>query len=165
MENCGNCEYCSYECLDGNYNGILICKNKVTGVSCVNENDVCEFYKKFEVNKPIQLHKKKTFELSDDLSIDKLAAAGFRSGGWIKKVKAPKFFISRNLIGDIEIELEISYKNEVFKFDEYNNIYVIDDNFCQPYLPFYNAKYGFPFLNDVIVNNNLFMDELVNKEV
>ena len=164
-KSCDNCKHCECELFDGYDNDILTCTNKKSGRTFVEETDVCDYYEQYDELKRVPLHEKKNFSLSDDISIDKLIDAGFKLGGWIKDVEGPKYYICKNLIGDIEIQLEISVKDNYYEFDDFKNIYVIDDNFCQPYIPFYTSDYGFAFLNDVIDKYNDFMDNLVNKNI
>ncbi|MBQ9023629.1 MAG: hypothetical protein IJ105_00235 [Bacilli bacterium] len=108
----------------------------------------------------------KKYILNDNLTINKLKKNNFKEGGFIKEIPSPKYYYYKRLIDDIELHIEISVNNdETFNFDDFDNIIVLDDSFCQPYTPFYESKKGFSFLNKVIIEYNKAMDELVEKGI
>ena len=108
----------------------------------------------------------KKYILNDNLTINILKKNNFKEGGFIKKIPFPKYYYYKKLIDDIELHIEISVNNdEIFIFNDFDNIIVLDDSFCQPYTPFYESKKGFPFLNKVIIEYNNAMDELVEKGI
>ena len=162
---CYNCNYCEYDYANDFDNGIFYCNNKLSGKSVVDEDEICLYYKEIEQIKPIPMHKKKRFILNDNFDIEKLENYGFKSGGWLIKTNLPKYYINGVLLNDIEIHLEIVLKDNKLLFDDQNNVLVIDDNFGQPYTPFYESMYGFVFLNEVIDKYNEFMNNLVNKGI
>ena len=102
----------------------------------------------------------KKYELSDKITIKKLKKNNFKEGGFMKDIPSPKYYYNKNLIDDIELYIE-----RTFNFDDFDNIIVLDDNFCQPYYPFYESKEEFSFLNKVIKEYNKTMDELVEKGI
>ena len=108
----------------------------------------------------------KKYELSEKLTIKKLKKNNFKEGGFVKEIPSPKYYYNENLIDDIELHIEISINpDETFNFDDFDNVLILDENFCQPYFPFYENKKGFPFLNKVIIEYNKAMDELVKKGI
>ena len=125
----------------------------------------------------------KRYILNDDVTKEKIEAFGFREGGFIKSLPRPKYFFNGHLHGDIEIHIEIVENTDgTFFFDDYYCVYVIDDEFCQPYYPFYaagkdlddnidpcNTYYAegkhLNFLNTVITRYNELMDALVEKGI
>ena len=111
----------------------------------------------------VELEKIKEYELSNDISIDRLKEAGFEPGGWIEEVSEPKMYICVPLYDEIDIHIEIAIsKDGSFIFDDSSCIYVIDEEFGQPYMPFYNSNVGFKYLNEVIKAYNVYMDNLVD---
>lgn len=108
----------------------------------------------------------KKYELSDKITIKKLKKNNFKEGGFMKDIPSPKYYYNKNLIDDIELHIEININPDgTFNFDDFDNIIVLDDNFCQPYYPFYESKEVFSFLNKVIKEYNKTMDELVEKGI
>ena len=108
----------------------------------------------------------KKYDLNDNLTIKKLKKNNFKEGGFIKEIPSPKYYYNRYLIDDIELHIEIVINSDnSFTFDDFDNVLVLDENFCQPYFPFYENKKGFPFLNKVIIEYNNAMDELVKKGI
>ena len=108
----------------------------------------------------------KRYTLNDNISINKLKKNGFKEGGFIKEIPIPKYFYNEFLVYDIELHIEIAINSDgTFTFDDYNNIYVIDDNFGQPYYPFYSDNHEFEVLNKVITRYNQVMDKFVEKGI
>lgn len=104
----------------------------------------------------------KRYTLSDNLSIDMLKKNNFKNGGYLKKIPHPKYSYNKYLADEIELHIEIGINEDgTFNFDDFDNIIVLDDNFCQPYYPFYEYDKGFPFLNELIKEYNNSMDNLV----
>lgn len=63
------------------------------------------------------------------------------------------------------IDVNIAFPEDLSTWDDFNFILVIDDDFGQPYTPFYNHlidphRVPFSFVEDVINNYNQFMSEL-----
>lgn len=108
----------------------------------------------------------KKYELNDNVTIKKLEKNNFNKGGFMKKIKSPKYYYNKYLVDDIELHIEIGINpDKTLSFDDYDNIIVLDDNFCQPYYPFYEEKKGFKFLNKVILEYNNTMDEFVKNGI
>jgi len=112
------------------------------------------------------LNEIKKYKLNNNLTESNLKEVGFRPGGWMSSIEEPKLSYTKVLIEDIELHIEVSINNgKVTNFDDYKNIYVIDDNYGQPYTPFYNSNVIFPYLNKVILRYNEEMDKLVSKGI
>lgn len=94
---------------------------------------------------------------------EKLKKLGFKEGSWLDKYKGKKVMSSVFFLGE-DIELHITFNTEEMKFDDYDDVLVLDDNFCQPYGPFYNEDNlkVFSFLEKVIKAYNRSMDTLVD---
>ena len=108
----------------------------------------------------------KRYVLNDNVNVEKLVSNYFSAGGFMKEIPSPKYSFSHYLIDEIEINIEIAVNSDgSLYFDDYDSIYIIDDNFGQPYYPFYNEKFDNPFINKVIVKYNEFMDEFVKKGI
>ena len=108
----------------------------------------------------------KRYELNDNVTIKKIKKNNFNEGGFMEKIISPKYHYSKYLLDDIEIHIEIGVNlDETLYFDDFDNIVVLDDNFCQPYYPFYENENGFPYLNKVILEYNKTMDGLVKKGI
>lgn len=104
------------------------------------------------------------YKLKENVTKELLLENGFREGGWLKEIPNPKVLFVRNLCNSIEIHIEIN--TETMEFDDFNNILVLDDDFCQPYGPFYEDS-DKVFENCAKVRNkyNKVMDELVSKNI
>lgn len=110
----------------------------------------------------------KRYKLKENLSKEYLMTHGLREGGsWIDKNS--DIFISKNFyIKDIDFEfsINIGINSSALYFDDFDNVLVLDEAFCQPYTPFYDeCNYGkeirnFKALENVINYYNEFMDSL-----
>lgn len=110
--------------------------------------------------------KTKRYTLSDNVTKEKLEEAGFRKGGFMSGIPFPKYFYNQCLCKDIELHIEVRNNSDgTFFFDDQYSTYVIDDEFGQPYYPFYTKDENFPFLNKVILEYNKVMDKLVEKGI
>ena len=162
-KSCMNCMYSKYDfdCCDDDI--ILTCHNNNASHSVVNPDFTCDYFKEIKLeDEEIELEKIKKYELSSDISIEKLKEAGFEVGVWIEDVSNPKMYISMPLYDEIDIHIEIAISEDgSFVFDDSSCIYVIDDSFGQPYMPFYKSDVGFKYLNEVIKAYNIYMDSLV----
>ena len=108
----------------------------------------------------------KGYTLSDNMTINKLKKNGFKEDDFINKIPTPKYYYNEFLVYDIELHIEIAVNSDgTFNFDDIDNIYVIDDNFGQPYYPFYSDNHEFGFLNKVIFRYNQVMDKFVEKGI
>lgn len=92
----------------------------------------------------------------------------FREGGsWI--IKDAKWFVSKIIrkedkrYQDYEDSFNLAFKEDLNDFNDFDNILVLDEEFCQPYTPFYGYmenngnKEPFPFLAWVISEYNEWM--------
>ena len=114
----------------------------------------------------------KRYKLKDGVSYAKLKLAGARPGGsWINKNAL--YYCSYPMIDSIT--LDISFGGDLQAWDDFNNVLVVDDDFGQPFSPFY-AKNESPilegsqddktsFLSQVIEKYNQIMDSLDYLEV
>lgn len=109
----------------------------------------------------------KRFKLKDNITKDDLIALGFKSGGtWIKKdaeLFLSKYCHYKKL--DFEYTIDIAFSSDINDWNDFDNVLVMDDDFGQPYTPFYYDNYGkditdFPALEHVISSYNEFMSSL-----
>lgn len=109
----------------------------------------------------------KRFKLKDNIAKDDLIALKFRNGGsWIKK--DAELFLSRcfeDRKTDFEYSIGIAFSSDINDWNDFDNVLVMDENFGQPYTPFYGDNYGkditdFPVLEMVINKYNQFMSSL-----
>lgn len=107
----------------------------------------------------------KRFKLKDNVTKDDLIALGFKSGGsWIKK--DAELFLSRYFCyKKFEYSIGIAFSSDIYDWNDFDNVLVLDEAFCQPYTPFYSDNYGkditdFPSLEDTILKYNEFMSGL-----
>lgn len=108
----------------------------------------------------------KRFKLKDNVTRDDLIALGFRNGGsWIKK--DAKLFLDKCIEYDgyFEYSIGIAFSSDINDWNDFDNVLVMDEDFGQPYTPFYGENYGkdiddFPALEDVILKYNVFMSGL-----
>ena len=86
----------------------------------------------------------KNYKLTEDISIEKIKEIGFKKGGFMKEIPSPKYTYRKSLLDEIELCIEISVNEDnSLSFDDFNNILVLDEDFCQPYIPFYDEKVDF----------------------
>ena len=112
----------------------------------------------------------KKYKLNENVSIETLKKNGFKEGGFMNEVPSPKYKYNKYLVDDIELCIEISVnEDKSLSFDDFNNVLVLDDEFCQPYTDFYNTQNPDSivsgYLNRVISKYNEEMDELVKKGI
>ena len=116
----------------------------------------------------------KRFKLKDNVTRDDLIELGFRNGGsWIKK--DAELFLSRCFeyketefeysISIFEYSISIAFSSDINDWNDFDNVLVLDEDFCQPYTPFYGDNYGkditdFPTLENTIFKYNEFMSSL-----
>lgn len=108
----------------------------------------------------------KRYELISNITEDILIKNGFKKVELIEKKPNSIYHYYKLLTDDIELNIEINEnRDKSFTFDDSENIIVLDNNFCQPYYPFYENEKGFPYLNQVIIEYNKAMDELIKKGI
>jgi len=104
----------------------------------------------------------KSYKLKDSITVDDLLSVGFREGYW--NYKDGECVSKRIQLVD-SIELELFVKTNPMNFDDFENVVVMDSDFCQPYTPFYGDSYkqmieGGSYLTEVIKRYNEVMDTL-----
>ena len=103
----------------------------------------------------------KRFKLKDGVTIDdiKKEYKSLREGGsWIHQDAVYNIFrdvTPQNSRGS-EISVCVGFPNDLLKWDDYNFVLVLDEEFGQPYTPFYgdDNEEPFPFLAGVIRRYN-----------
>ena len=109
----------------------------------------------------------KRYKLKDSVTKEDLIALKFRSGGsWINK--DAELFLSRCFeCGeyDFEYSIGIAFSSDINSWNDFDNVLVMDEDYAQPYTPFYGDNYGkdidnFPVLEMVIAKYNRFMSSL-----
>lgn len=105
----------------------------------------------------------KQYKLKPNITKEDLLNAGFKLGGWQSKFTEPKVNYGIELIND-EINLFIEIETNTMKFDCYDNILILDEDFGQPYGAFYGDN-EFDYLNKVIEKYNFIMDSFVEKGI
>ena len=107
----------------------------------------------------------KRYKLKDGLTHEFLIENGCKEGGRFVHPDGI-FHIYRNLVDSIE--LDIAFPADLSEWNDYDYILVLDDDFGQPYTPFYNyyarmritgAKPG-PYVRKVVTAYNKIMDSL-----
>ena len=105
----------------------------------------------------------KRYVLRENVNSDDLDKLKFKSGSW-QIAEKDKLVMSKciPLFDSIELHITIPLEKE---FDDFDDILVLDNDFCQPYTPFYGENYGreiegFKFLERVIERYNQAMDGL-----
>ncbi len=106
----------------------------------------------------------KEYEIDEKATIDKLLECGFKEGGFLTKFECEKKYrYYKFLTDDFELHIEIGLDCDgKLVFDNFDSVIVLDDDFCQPYYPFYDETQDFKMVNLVIRKYNEAMDELVS---
>ena len=108
----------------------------------------------------------KRYDLNESITLDKLKENNFRKGGFIKDTSPVKYFYDRYLVDGILLHIEIGInKDGTFNFDDYNNIYVLNDKLRKPYYPFYSDNQYSEILDLIIIKYNQIMDDLTKKDI
>jgi len=105
-----------------------------------------------------------TYVLKPNVTIADLQALKVRDGGdWINKES--RYFLSGNysIKRNFEFSINIAFKENIQDWNDFDNILVLDEDFCQPYTAFYNHNYkkdvsNFEYLEYVIQKYNEYMD-------
>lgn len=106
--------------------------------------------------------KAKSYKLKDDITSEHLLNIGFKEGYWNYKDGE---CVSKSIQLMDSMELELFVKTNPMNFDDFENVIVMDSDFCQPYVPFYGDNYkkvidGGNYLTEVIKRYNEEMDKL-----
>lgn len=101
------------------------------------------------------------YKLNPNISIERLEELGFKHGGWMPNIENPKMMFLSLLTSDIELYIEIN--TNTFDFDEDENIFILDNNFGQPYYPFHNENDYSDYVRYVRECYNRIMDSLANQ--
>lgn len=110
----------------------------------------------------------KKYVLNETVTEEVLKSCGFKykNDGSVLGINTPLYYFFKYLIDDIELHIEISInQDKTLSFDDFDNVLLLDDDFCQPYHPFYKEEVDTPFINEVIQKYNEAMDELVNEGI
>ena len=107
--------------------------------------------------------KANSYKLKDDVTMEQLIELGFKDGSWLVEDKSVECVSKSIGLGD-SIELNLVIKTNPMEFDDYEDVLVLDDDFCQPYTPFYGDNYkrdikDWNFLEKVIRRYNEEMDK------
>lgn len=106
----------------------------------------------------------KRYELNSDVSLDKLKKIGFKKGGILGDVSTENYCYIKYLIDDINLLVEVEKTDDnTIMFNDEDDVLILDEDFGQPFGPFYNEESDNPFINDVIRRYNKEMDKLVDK--
>jgi len=105
----------------------------------------------------------KQYKLKPNITKEDLLKAGFKNGGWQSQFKEPKVSYSTELVND-EIELHIEIETDTMKFDCYDNVLILDEDFGQPYGAFYGNSQS-SYLSKVIDKYNTAMDNFIEKGI
>ena len=109
--------------------------------------------------------KAKSYKLKYTPTEEQLIDAHAKLGGiWINKESVfciSKFF--RLPKYDFEFSIDICFKEDISDWNDFDNVLVLDEDFGQPYIPFYGENYkkeisSFPCLEYCIEKYNEFMD-------
>lgn len=94
--------------------------------------------------------KVKKYKLKNNLKIDDILSCGFEYS--LDRKYLTKFV---KLKGSIILYIKIPLVS-LYSFDFYNDIDVLDDDFCQPYMPFYNSY-------DSEVNHKCYLMDVIHR--
>lgn len=119
----------------------------------------------------------KRYKLKPNITKEQLEKYEYKDGGsWI--FKGCKHFISKyfhinylckyteNKVRkcSFEFSVDIGFTDDINNWNDYDNIIVLDEDFCQPYTPFYtefeNDVTDFPCLEKTVETYNDYMDSL-----
>ena len=107
------------------------------------------------------------YKLKSNITTNDLIKLNAREGGiWINKES--KLFLSKCFYYEpyeFEFSIGIAFKDNIHDWNDFDNILVLDEDFGQPYTPFYGDMFGkdvcnFPTLEFVIEKYNEYMSSL-----
>ena len=111
--------------------------------------------------------KAKSYKLKYTPTEEQLIKAGARRGGiWINEESV--FYITKCFRlpkYDFEFSISIYFKDDIGDWNDFDNVLVLDEDFLQPYTPFYGKNYkkeisNHPCLEYCIEKYNEFMDSI-----
>lgn len=101
------------------------------------------------------------YKLKDGVTKDTLLQCGFRPGG--SYIAKDVVYMTYRALAD-SIDVNIGMPEDLSKWNDFDYVLVLDNDFGQPYTPFYNFMNGeikekncFPFLRKVIAKYNKVM--------
>lgn len=97
----------------------------------------------------------KRYELNNNITKEYFLSNGF------KQINENKITMFKKLYKEIDLYIEIRLLNDKLIFDDYDDVSVIDDVFCQYYASFYEGVNN-DFVNKVVDRYNEEMDELAS---
>lgn len=113
----------------------------------------------------------KRYKLKDGVTKEELISLGAKEGGsWIGK--SIKLFIGKFCCFkdkkqriNFEFSIDIGFKDNISDWNDFDNVIILDEDFLQPYTPFYGKNFGkevknFPVLEECIRLYNEYMDSL-----
>ena len=109
----------------------------------------------------------KKYELSSNVTTEDLLKNGFKYSekGCIKDITTPRYHFIKYLTKDFELLIEIGINEDgTLLFDDEKHVLLLDDDFCQPYGPFYD-EVNSPIVNDLINKYNEVMDKFVENGI
>lgn len=108
--------------------------------------------------------KANSYRLKDEITRERLIELGFKDGSWLTEDKNTEC-VSKSIMLGNDIELNLVIKTNPMEFDDYEDVLVLDGDFCQPYTPFYGDSYkknikDNAFLMNVVKRYNEEMNKL-----
>lgn len=115
----------------------------------------------------------KRYKLKDGVTKEELIAFGAKEGGsfavkgatlLLHKFCCCHFKDSKGRFS-FEFTIYIGFKNDISDWNDFDNVLILDDDFGQPYTPFYGENFGkeiknFPVLEECIRQYNEYMDSI-----
>lgn len=86
----------------------------------------------------------KRFKLKDGVTRDKLLSLGFTNGGsWVFNEEEDEADVFRSFYfykedADFNVSVSIAFRKNIYDWDDFSNVLVLHEDFCQPYTPFYD---------------------------
>lgn len=106
--------------------------------------------------------KANNYKIKDNITADDLDKLGFRKGSWQNQYKDRECVSKCKKLYD-SIELNLTIRINPIEFDDFEDVLILDEDFCQAFTPFYGDNYkkeidGDAFLGKVIDRYNQAMD-------
>lgn len=103
-----------------------------------------------------------SYKLKNNVTKEYLLDLGFKEGSWQSEYKNIHC-VSKNIQLIESIELHITIRTNPMSFNDFEDVLVLDEDFCQPYAPFYGKNYkklndDYGYLQKVISRYNQAMD-------